>query len=101
MADCPKDTLHGNMEISALSPKMAYEVVSLVGENLLLRPVGWDGSGIKLAGNVVVKLLDLDPQGQWFDPWSGPDKICTAVKPLSKALNPTLLRGGNVSSTVV
>ena len=42
---------------------------------------------------VVVKLLDLDPQGWWFDPWCGHDKICTAVGSLSKALNPTLLQG--------
>ena len=35
----------------------------------------------------------LDPQGRWFDPWCGHDKICTAVVPLSKALNPTLLQG--------
>ena len=45
------------------------------------------------ACSVVVKLLDLDPQGRWFDPWCGHDKICTAVGPLSKALNPTLLQG--------
>ena len=45
------------------------------------------------ARGVVVKLLDLDPQGRWFDPWCGHNKICTAVGPLSKALNPTLLRG--------
>ena len=44
--------------------------------------------------SVVVKLIDLDPQGQWFDPWCGQDKICTAVGPLSQALNPTLLQGG-------
>ena len=43
--------------------------------------------------SVVVKLMDLDPQGRWFDPWCGQDKICTAVGPLSKALNPTLLQG--------
>ena len=35
----------------------------------------------------MVKVLDLDPQGRWFDPWCGHDKICTAVGPLSKALN--------------
>ena len=46
------------------------------------------------ACGVVVKLLDLDPQGRWFDPWCGHGKICTAVGPLSKALNPTLLQGG-------
>ena len=45
------------------------------------------------ACSVVVKLMDLDPQGQWFDPWCGHDKIRTAVGPLSKALNPTLLQG--------
>ena len=45
------------------------------------------------SASVVVKLLDLDPQGRWFDPWCGHDKICTAVGPLSKALNPTLLQG--------
>ena len=44
------------------------------------------------ACSVVVKQLDLDPQGRWFDPWWGHDKICTAVGPLSKALNPTLLQ---------
>ena len=32
---------------------------------------------------VVVKLLDLDPQGRRFDPWCGHDKICTAVGHLS------------------
>ena len=31
--------------------------------------------------SVVVKLLDLDPQGRWFDPRCGHDKICTAVGP--------------------
>ena len=45
------------------------------------------------ACSVVVKLLDLDPQGRWFDPWGGHDKICTAVGPLGKALNPRLLQG--------
>ena len=24
--------------------------------------------GLRYRGSVVVKLLDLDPQGQWFDP---------------------------------
>ena len=43
---------------------------------------------------VAVKLLDLDPQGRWFDPWCGHDKIRTAVGPLSKALNPTFAPGG-------
>ena len=37
------------------------------------------------ACSVAVKLLDLDPQGRWFDPWCGHDKICTAVGPSSKA----------------
>ena len=46
------------------------------------------------ACRVVVKLVNLDPQGRWFDPWCGHDNICTAVWPLSKALNPTLLQGG-------
>ena len=46
------------------------------------------------ACSVVIKLLDLDPQGWWFDPRCGHDKICTAVGPLSKALHPTLLQGG-------
>ena len=46
-----------------------------------------------IACSVAVKLMDLDPQGRWFDPWCGQDKICTAVGPLSKALNPTLLQG--------
>ena len=41
------------------------------------------------ACSVVVKLMDLDPQGWWF---LSHDKICTAVGPLSKALNPTLLQ---------
>ena len=49
------------------------------------------------ACSVVVKLLDLDPQGRWFDPRCGHDKICTAVGPLSEALNPTSLQGGFVS----
>ena len=43
--------------------------------------------------SIVVKVLHLHPQGRWFDPWCGQDKICTAVGPLSKALNPTLLQG--------
>ena len=34
-----------------------------------------------LINSVVVKLLDLGPQGRWF----GHGKICTAVGPLSKA----------------
>ena len=46
------------------------------------------------ACSVAVKLMDLDPQGRWFDPRCGHDKISTAVGPLSKALNPTLLQGG-------
>ena len=48
---------------------------------------------VKLAASsVVVKLMDLDPrgrwfdpwcgQGRWFDPWCGQDKISTAVGPL-------------------
>ena len=41
-----------------------------------------------------IKLRDLDLQVRWFDPWCGHNKICTAVGPSSKALNPTLLRGG-------
>ena len=45
------------------------------------------------ACSVAVKLLDLDPQRQGFDPWCGQGKICTAVGPLSKVLNPTLLQG--------
>ena len=48
---------------------------------------------IRAACSVVVKLMDLDLQGWWFDPWCGQDKICTAVGPLSLALNPTLLQG--------
>ena len=40
------------------------------------------------ACSIVVKLMDLDPQGHWFDPWCGQDKICTAVGLLSEALNP-------------
>ena len=49
------------------------------------------GSKTKMgpACSVVVKLLDLDLQGH---PWCGQDKICTAVGPLSKAVNPTLLQ---------
>ena len=49
---------------------------------------------LKLHGacSVGVKLLDLHPQGRWFDPRCGHDKICTAVGPLSKAPNPTLLQ---------
>ena len=38
--------------------------------------------GSQAASSVVVKLLDLDPQGRWFDPWCGHDKICGAVGPL-------------------
>ena len=45
------------------------------------------------ACSVVVKLLDLGPQGRSFDPWWGHDKICSAVGPLSNALNPTLQGG--------
>ena len=32
--------------------------------------------------------------GRWFDPRRGHEEICTAVGPLSKALNPTLLQSG-------
>ena len=42
------------------------------------------------ARSVVIKLLDLYPQGWWFIPWCGRDKIRTTVGPLSKALNPAL-----------
>ena len=40
----------------------------------------------------MVKVLDLDPQGWWFDPWCVHDKICSTVGPLSNALHPTLLQ---------
>ena len=40
----------------------------------------------------MVKVLDLELQGRWFNPWCGHDKICTAVGPLSKAFNPALLQ---------
>ena len=43
---------------------------------------------------LVIGPLSLDLQGRWFDPWCGHDKISTAVGPLSKALNLTLLQGG-------
>ena len=43
------------------------------------------------AWSIVVKLLDLDPQGRWFDSRCSHYVICTAVGPLSKA---TLLQGG-------
>ena len=55
----------------------------------------------KAACSVVLKLLDLDPQGRWFDLWCGHDKICTAVGPLSKALNPTLLQGLCLLTTLI
>ena len=42
------------------------------------------------ACSIVVKVLDLDTQGWWVNPWCGHDKICTAAQ---KALNPTLLQG--------
>ena len=42
---------------------------------------------------VVIKLLDLNRQGWWFDPWCGHNKIYSAVRPLSKAFNPGLLQG--------
>ena len=45
------------------------------------------------ACSVAVKLLDLDPHGRWFDSWCGHYEIHTAVGPLSKALNSTLLHG--------
>ena len=45
------------------------------------------------ACSVVAKLLDLDLQGRWLNPWCGHSKISTAVGPLSKALIPTLLQG--------
>ena len=48
----------------------------------------------RAACSTVVKVLDLNPQGRWFNSGQcGHDKICTAVGPLSKALNPTLLQG--------
>ena len=49
------------------------------------------------ACSVVVKLLDLDPQGRWFDPWCGHDKMIRSAQllgPLSKALNPSIAAGG-------
>ena len=39
---------------------------------------------------------DWNPGGLWFKSLCGHDKISTAVGPLSKALNPTLLQGGIV-----
>ena len=35
----------------------------------------------------------VGPSRSWFDPWCGHDKICAAVGPLSRALNPTLFQG--------
>ena len=52
------------------------------------------------ACSVVVKLMDLDPQGRWFDPWCDHDKICTAVGPLSVALNGPHCSRGYVSCLV-
>ena len=37
----------------------------------------------RAACSVVGNLLDLDPQGRWFDPWCGHDKICTAAQLLT------------------
>ena len=56
---------------------------------------GWSSSHlyITILGQSVVKLLALDPQGRWFNPCYGHDKICTAFGPLSKALNRPLLQG--------
>ena len=51
------------------------------------------GRGEGSACSILVKLMDLDPQERWFDPWCGQDRICTAAGPLSMALNPTLLQG--------
>ena len=45
-----------------------------------------------VARSVAVKLLDWEPQGRRFNPWCGHDKIRTAVRPLSKALNPGLVK---------
>ena len=42
-----------------------------------------------LINDTILKLVSE----AWFDPWCGHDKICAAVGPLRKALNPTLLQG--------
>ena len=33
---------------------------------------------VRAACSIVVKLMDFDPQGRWFDPWCCQDEICTA-----------------------
>ena len=77
-----------NNEFTSAPGKSEYE------ENERLEPSGRNAH-LNAGGacSVVVKVMDLDPQGRWFDPRCGHDKICTAVGPLSKALNPTLLQG--------
>ena len=48
-------------------------------------------SPIQNATSLSCQLLDLDPQGRRFGGRCSHDKICTAVGPLSEALNPALL----------
>ena len=45
------------------------------------------------ACRLVAKVHDWDLEGRWLKPWCSHDKICPALRPLSKALNPTLLQG--------
>ena len=45
------------------------------------------------ACRLVAKLLGWNLEGLWFKPQCSHNKISAAVVPLSKALNPTLLRG--------
>ena len=52
--------------------------------SLILLVMCYGASSKEAACSVAVELLDLDPQGRWFDPWCGHGKICTAVGPLSK-----------------
>ena len=76
----------------------AVQLCEAVSQSCALNPVHYtmpEDTSLAVEGaacSVVVKLMDLDPQGRGFNPMCGHGKICTAVGPLSKALNPTLLQ---------
>ena len=71
-----------------LSPVLAFHTF------FFFSGVGRVGEFLCINCSVVAQILDLNPQGRWFDPWSRHDKICTAVGPLSKALYPHIAPGG-------
>ena len=58
--------------------------------NLNMEILIYDLSANRATCSVVVKLMDLDPQGRWSFPGAATIRYARLLGPLSKALNPTL-----------